>query len=487
MGLTALKGGVIMLEKVIESIEKRLKERGVSLIMMFDDKGKILWHRGREIRGRSIEEGSGFSKKACEKILKSGEAVIEKDSIISIAGDGLSDTAVSKKIRSIVILPLDDNRYFYVDGMEKEFDEEAIVTIKEGCYYLRECIVESERYYRDKISRLETIDDKIKDKIVKYATRTDEPVLITGETGCGKGYIAELIHELSGRLGKFIHVNVTTIPESLFESELFGYRKGAFTGANGDKVGYIEEAEGGTLFLDEIADLRFDMQTKLLKVVEEGKYNRLGDSKERVCNVRFIFATNRDLGEEIKKKRFREDLYYRISTFIIELKPLRENKEKLKRLIEHYKYLLSGKRINEEGMEVLLNHEWRGNVRELIQVLKRAGVEFDGKEIGGEIEECLWNHINGCGCRKLEGKENNKTNETVEKLIEEIEREGSFWEVVKKPFMKRDISRREVKEVIKYALSKTKNSKYKECLKYLNIEEKDYKKFLDFLKDYKIV
>ena len=476
-----------MLEKLRESIEKRLMGKGVSLIMLFDENGHIKWHSGRKIRGNGVKEGNGFSKTACMKALDNKAMVELKNDVIKLSGDGLSETAISIKIKSIIILPIDKGNYFYVDSTKKEFSREDMISIKESCYYLRECIVESEKYYRRKVEELKTIDDRMKDKVIRYATRTNEPVLIIGETGCGKNYIAELIHKLSGRMGRFIHVNVTTIPESLFESEFFGYRKGAFTGAEKDKVGYLEEAEGGTLFLDEIGDLPLDMQAKLLKVVEKGKYNRLGDSQERECDVRFIFATNRELREEIKRGRFRRDLYYRLSTFIIELKPLREDKDRIKRLVEHYGYLLEGKRINEEGMEVLINHEWRGNVRELIQVLKRVSVELDGEEIGNEIEECLWNHINGCGCRKPEmgvDDKDDKTSDTVKKLIEKIEEGGSFWEVVKEPFMRRNISRKDVKEIIKYALGRVSGGRYKECIRYLNIKDKDYSKFLYFINDY---
>ncbi len=497
-----------MLEKLRESIEKRLMEKGVSLIMLFDGNGHIKWHSGRKIRGNGVRKGNGFSKTACVKALDNKAMVEFKDDVIKLSGDGLSETAISIKIKSIIILPIDKGNYFYVDSAKKEFSREDMISIRESCYYLKECIRESEKYYEEILSEIKIIDDISKKKILRYGAEAKTPILLTGETGVGKGYISKIIHEVSQRGGKYVNINAAAMPETLLESELFGYKKGAFTGAKVDKAGLIEEAEGGTLFLDEIGDMGFDSQTKILKVIEEGKYMRLGDSKERSCDVRFVFSTNRDLIKLVEEKRFRKDLYYRISEFWIDIPPLRKRRDMIDKLIEGYEELLNGKRFTKKAMEFIKIYDWRGNIRELKSMMKRVGVMTEGDKIGiKEVIESVENHLNKEEIRELIErmglKDNccdvyervkftvtgeNKTNKNpkVKAIIDEIEKGKSFWEAVKKPFMRRELNREEVKEVIDFALLKTDTKRYKECLQYLNISNDEHKKFLDFLKDYRI-
>ena len=213
---------------------------------------------------------------------------------------------------------------------------------------------------------------------VKVAT-TDATVLLTGESGSGKEVLAEAIHSLSPRAGKrLMTLNCAAIPETLIESELFGHKKGAFTGADRDKEGRFQAAGGGTLFLDEIGELPLPAQAKLLRVLQDGKITPVGGTEEIETDVRIIAATNRDLEEEVKETRFREDLFYRISVFPIRIPPLRERKIDIPPLAELFLNRFAGrhgrgiKGFTPRALANLLSHDWPGNVRELMNVIERA-------------------------------------------------------------------------------------------------------------------
>ena len=215
-------------------------------------------------------------------------------------------------------------------------------------------------------------------KINQVAT-TDVAVLIEGETGTGKELIARAIHRESSRKDKkFIKVNCASIPENLIESELFGHEKGSFTGAIEKRIGRFELADGGTLFLDEIGELPLNLQPKLLHVLQQGEFERIGSSKTIKTDVRIIAATNKVLEDEIKKGHFRNDLYYRLDVFPISVSPLRERKEDITPLVEHYIKIYSLKlnrpikMISKSAMKRLINYSWPGNVRELENVIERA-------------------------------------------------------------------------------------------------------------------
>ncbi len=187
-------------------------------------------------------------------------------------------------------------------------------------------------------------------------------MFIEGETGTGKGLVAEAIHELSGEEGKFVAVNCPSVPSSLFESELFGHCKGAFTDAKGGKAGLVEEAAGGTLFLDEITEIPLEVQGKLLRFVEAGRFRRVGETEERRVEVRIIAATNRDVGEAIREGRLRSDLFYRLSQRHIVIRPLRERREDIDELLEYYGGLLRGRRLTKEALLLIKDYsrECRG-------------------------------------------------------------------------------------------------------------------------------
>jgi len=216
-------------------------------------------------------------------------------------------------------------------------------------------------------------------KMIQKVAPLDTTILLVGDTGTGKELIAKAIHQCSSRLEKkFISVNCGGIPETLLESTLFGYEKGAFTGAFKRTKGVFEEAEGGTLFLDEIGETSPALQVRFLRVLQDKTFQRVGGTETIHANVRIISATNKDLHDEVKKGKFREDLYYRLNIITLFLPPLKERREDIPLLIKHFfsKYMTSGntkpKEIDEESMKILMNWDWPGNVRELESVIERA-------------------------------------------------------------------------------------------------------------------
>src|SRR5271165_1025833 len=227
-------------------------------------------------------------------------------------------------------------------------------------------------------------------RLIEQVAPCDSNVLILGESGTGKEMVARHIHELSGRAGHpFVPVNCGAIPADLLESELFGHEKGAVTGALSTRVGRFEFAEGGTLFLDEIGDMSLQMQVKLLRVLQERSFERVGSNRTIRCDVRIIAATHRDLEAAISDGRFREDLYYRLNVFPVQMPPLRERLEDLPVLID---FLIdrqtqnAGKRIRiaPDALECLARNPWPGNVRELSNLLERLAILFPGQQIAAD-------------------------------------------------------------------------------------------------------
>lgn len=218
-------------------------------------------------------------------------------------------------------------------------------------------------------------------RILPRVARSDATVLLTGESGTGKEVVARNIHAMSGRSGApFLPVNCASLPEGLVESELFGHERGAFTGAHRREVGLFEAASGGTLFLDEIAELKPDIQAKLLRVLQDGEIRRVGGRENIVVNVRVIAATNRDLDEAVRTGRFRPDLFYRLNILKLTLPPLRERIFDVPALAQHFleKYGERGvppvREISKEALRFLMRYRWPGNVRELSSVIERAVV-----------------------------------------------------------------------------------------------------------------
>ena len=234
-------------------------------------------------------------------------------------------------------------------------------------------------------------------RMVEKVRDYDTTVLVTGESGTGKELVARMLH-YGGRRKKspFVALNCGAIPETLLESELFGHRKGAFTEAKSDRAGLIEDAGGGTLFLDEIGELPLPLQTKLLRVIEEGEFRRLGDTEVRKANVRIVAATARRLEAEVETGGFRQDLYYRLNVIRIHVPPLRERAEDIPVLSHHFlssfcrKFGKEEKRLAPGALEALMGHDWRGNVRELRNLMERTVLLGSEREISREQLLSIW-------------------------------------------------------------------------------------------------
>jgi len=229
---------------------------------------------------------------------------------------------------------------------------------------------------------------------VAIVAPTDSTVLLHGETGTGKELIAHAIHKLSSRREHaYVRMNCAAIPSGLLESELFGHEKGAFTGALMQRKGRFELADGGSLFLDEIGDISLELQPKLLRAIQEQEFERLGSARTIQVNIRMIAATHRDLGAMIREGKFREDLFYRLNVFPIEIPPLRERREDIPLLVNYFVSKLSRRMrkqitsIPRQAMEILTNYPWKGNVRELANFIERAVILTRGDELEVPVTE----------------------------------------------------------------------------------------------------
>ncbi|MGA2988499.1 MAG: sigma 54-interacting transcriptional regulator, partial [Terriglobia bacterium] len=229
---------------------------------------------------------------------------------------------------------------------------------------------------------------------VERVAPTDSTVLIQGETGTGKELIAGAIHKISSRCGRsFIKLNCAAIPFDLLESELFGHERGAFTGAIAQKVGRFEMADKGTLFLDEVGDIPLALQSKLLRVLQEQEFERLGGTRTHQVDVRLVAATNRDLADMVKRSQFRSDLYYRLNVFPIILPPLRERREDIPVLVAHFVELFSRRmskqieHIPAEALSAFSSYDWPGNIRELQNFIERSVILSPGAVLRSPLQE----------------------------------------------------------------------------------------------------
>ncbi len=301
----------------------------------------------------------------------------KKDSllpVIMITGHGTIDTAVKS---------MKEGAY---DFITKPFEEELLLyTVRRALEHRRLLLrnMDLERRLLEKERETFFVGESLLMKklidTLRLVAKTNAPVLITGETGTGKELAARMIHRLSSRIGKpFVVVNCPAIPENILESELFGYRKGAFTGANSDREGLFQAAQGGTLFLDEIGDISSSLQAKLLRVLQEGELKPLGDTATHNIDVRIVAATNRNLESGIAAGLFRSDLYYRLNVVPVHTLPLREIREDIPLIAFHFlsscctEMGLDQKRMTDDAIQLLMTREWEGNARELRNWIKRA-------------------------------------------------------------------------------------------------------------------
>lgn len=302
--------------------------------------------------------------------------------VIMISGYGTIETAVEavkKGAFDFIAKPPDLNR--------------LLITIRNAID--KNSLVAEAKSLRRKVTRVDTMIGhspailQIKETIEKVAY-TDARILITGENGVGKELVARWIHEKSSRSKtNMVEVNCAAIPSELIESELFGHEKGSFTSAIRQRIGKFEQANGGTLFLDEIGDMSLEAQSKVLRVLQEGKITRVGGDKDITVDVRIIAATNKNLLEEVQKKQFRLDLYHRLSVIMIHVPSLNERREDIPELTYHFlvqicqEYGIPVKSITDSAIKKLQVHKWTGNVRELRNVVERL-IILTGKEITEE-------------------------------------------------------------------------------------------------------
>lgn len=469
-----------MFESIKTKLWDQLKEKEVSLAMLYNREGEILWHKGRDIVGKNIEEGEGFSKTYLKKAIEESGNIEEKNVLIQPSSIDLPGSARILNIKSLLVQPVSNNYFLYIDsGIKDSFSDSDIEVFKAMGWLLGEVIADIKKSGSGSggISGTSKQINKIRDHVLKYAIE-EEPVLLLGETGSGKSHIAELIHRYSGRKGNFFTINTPGIPANLFESEIFGHKKGAFTDASTDRRGYIDAAKGGTLFFDEIAEVPISFQAKLLRFIETKKYIVLGESVEKEADVRIVAATNIDLHKAIADKEFREDLYFRLQVLEIEIPPLRERKEDIEALVRENMNLLRGKKIGEKFWEAVKGYSWPGNVRELLSVLTRAGILLDGPVTGKDIRDI----IKQSKIKVAIDTENKK----IDQIWADIKSGKSFWDVVKGPFLQRLLNCSEVKMIIDRGLDEV-NGKYSDLINVLNLEEKEYKKFMNFLMVHKIM
>ncbi|MBI5562500.1 MAG: sigma-54-dependent Fis family transcriptional regulator [Deltaproteobacteria bacterium] len=308
-------------------------------------------------------------------------------SVVIVTGHGTIDSAVEAIRRGAF------------DYVSKPLDRERILSVAKRAIEKSRLLAENMQLKEqlfDRQFRPDGIigsDSRMREvfRVIKKISGSSATALIYGESGTGKELVAKAIHYNSTRGAKpFMAINCAAMPENLLETELFGYEKGAFTGAYARSAGLFEAADGGTIFLDEIADMNFPLQTKLLRVLQEREIRRVGGNASIKVNVRIISATNKDLDVEIKNGRFREDLFYRLNVISFKLPPLRDRKSDIPELAAYFiKRHNAGasaaiKGVTDEAMTLLMNYNWPGNVRQLEAVIERAAVLLDGDYIGAE-------------------------------------------------------------------------------------------------------
>ena len=330
---------------------------------------------------------------------------------------------------------------------------------------------------------------KVVQQEVEYAARSDAKVLITGASGVGKEVVAHLIHQRSRRRhAPMLTINCAALPDTLLESELFGHARGSFTDAYRDKRGLFEAANSGTVFMDEVGEMSLRMQALLLRFLETGEIQRVGDERNRVnANVRVVAATNRRLPERIAAGEFREDLYYRLNVIHITIPPLRERKDDVTPLLDHFLRLFAVEhgvpppQCSPDAVAALEAYDWPGNVRELRNIAERLTCRCPG----GVIHAADLPLEVRTGSTAVENTPIRVASPApAQALLDRILLKGeSFWDVAYEPFMARDLTREDVRHLVRVGLEQTRGN-YKALVQLFNMEAQDYKRFLNFLRKY---
>ena len=358
---------------------------------------EVLGRKGHDVHHHSYQDGSSYPHEACPiyAALKDGE-IHRVDDEVFWRNDG---SAVSVEYTSTPIIkdgePAGAVVVFRDISQRKEFEARQKAAFDE-INSLKEQLEQERDYLRDEVNvalhygEIVGESQALKRTLAQVSAVASTPanVLILGESGVGKELIARAIHAQSGRADKpLVKVNCASIPKELFESEFFGHVKGSFTGAQRDRIGRLQLADGGTLFLDEVGEIPLSQQGKLLRALQEHEFERVGDDKTTKVDVRVVAATNRDLGGEAKAGLFREDLYYRLSVFPIQVPALRERVADIGPLAAHFLALIASElgrehlRLTQKHLSLLEKHQWPGNIRELKNVIERAAISSAGQKL----------------------------------------------------------------------------------------------------------
>ena len=467
-----------MIEQFKTSLAERIRQKDIGLVMIVDRGGRIRWHHGRPVSGRAVEKGWGFSRTHLLEVLEKGNPLKSCDVTISGDGGDLPRSARLLLVGSLFIHPIDDDLVLYVDSGRDALDSADI-----------DFFTGSGEAIRSLLAELRAVDGSgggitgespaaqhMRELVLSFALE-DDPVLILGETGVGKSRIAQLIHRFSGRDGQFIVVDSPAVPESLFESELFGHTKGAFTGADRARTGLVEAARAGAVFLDEIAEVPLPVQAKLLRFIDQRRFRAVGDSRERQIDVRIIAATNRDLEDEISRQRFREDLFFRLNVLTIHVPPLRERPEDIRTLVAEHESFLRGKDLGPGFWEVVDGHDWPGNVRELVNFVKRAGIQGSERVINHEVAELL--------SRRRSSLSAAAVGDELAGLRGAVDSGESFFDAVWPLFLDRELNRRQLRGFLEEYFRESRHS-LKELAHRLNIPEGQYARFVSALHRYQV-
>ncbi|MBM3331545.1 sigma-54-dependent Fis family transcriptional regulator [candidate division WOR-3 bacterium] len=390
-----------------EALRTMNAERGL-LLLADAETGKLAVRVARHIDGPVEEELSGVSRTVLDEVVSKKEAKVFVDAPASFPG---AQSIIIAHVRSVAVAPLISRERLvgaiYVDSRTDHnvFSDDALLFLRPFAS-IAALAIENARLCSGLAAETGKLRSALGDwqqfpeivgrsaamravfEMMARVIPTDAPVLITGETGTGKELVARAIHYSGPRKeAAFVAVNCGAIPENLLESELFGHRKGSFTGAVTDKQGLFEAANGGTLFLDEVSDLPRPLQPKLLRALQSGEVRRVGDVETHHVNVRVMSATNRDLGQLAGEGTFREDLYYRLNVIPIELPPLRQRRDDIPLLAGHF-LAASARRQNKKvagiakpAIDKLVNSSWPGNIRQLENTMERAVVLCSGDKL----------------------------------------------------------------------------------------------------------
>jgi len=436
----------------------------INNILVADDEESMRWVLSKALKKKGFNVDLARDGDEALKMIKSGDYDL---AILDIKMPGLSGLELLDRVRElksdllVVIMTAEASMKNAVEAMKrgaydyltKPFDLDVI-----------DAIIEKVDRAREMVSQVTFLKEELKDryqlektiignspamreiyKTIGKVAPSDVTVLIQGESGTGKELIARAIHFNSKRLGKpFIALNCAAIPKDLLESELFGFEKGAFTGATERKLGKFEQANGGTIFLDEIGDMPIDLQSKILRVLQEKEVTRTGGNQSIVVDVRIVAATNQDLEESVRRKEFREDLFYRLNVIPLQLVPLRERNEDIPLLVEYFLAKICTeldsppKRCSPEALRFLSGYAWPGNVRELENTLKRAVIlssdplltvtDFPGvrSHKGGELVPSEELSLEGIVDIKLRGSFTNmekmESGDVYNMVLEQVER-----------------------------------------------------------------